>query len=151
MSQNKLDIWELLRNIDDKNNKFIVELPEDEKKGFAPIVALRWLSGGGNQVQLLNLNELVNSTVFNLYKHPNLLYSLMVASTPKHRKNYNWVKGHKKKKMTKRIDVIRRYLDVSPYEAESFLPLYSNEDVLDMAQALGEPAESIKLLKSEMK
>ena len=100
---------------------------------------------------LVDVQEVVNSTVFNLYKHPDLLYGLMLASTPTGRKNYSWIKSAKKKKTSKRVDVIRRYLEVSPYEAESFVPLYTDDDILDMATALGETTEAIKLLKSELK
>ena len=151
MSASKLDIWELLRNIDDNNRDFLDNLPEEQRKGFVPVVTMRWLSGSGKDAHLLNINEVVNSTVFNLYKHPDLLYGLMVASTPIGRKNYNWIKSAKKKKTSRRVDVIRRYLDVSPAEAESFVPLYSDDDILDMATALGETTEAIKLLKSELK
>lgn len=152
MSANKLDIWELLRNIDDNKREFLDNLPTEQVKGFVPIVTLRWLSGSGNAAQLLNLNELVNSTAFNLYKHPELLYGLMVVATPKGRKNYQWIRPAKKTKATsRRVDVIRRYLDVSQTEAESFVPLYTSDDILDMATALGETSEAIKLLKSELK
>lgn len=151
MSANRLDIWELLRNIDDNNRQFLDGLPEDQKKGFVPVVTLRWLSGSGNATHLLNINEIVNSTVFNLYKHPGLLYDLMLVATPTGRKNYNWTKAAKKKKVSRRVDIIRRYLDVSPFEAESFSPLYTNTDLLDMAEGLGETAADIKLLKSELK
>lgn len=152
MAENKLDIWELLRKIDDKDRDFLTKLTTEQRKGFVPIVTLRWLTGGGNDAQVLNLNEIVNSTVFNLYKHPGLLYDLMIAATPKGRKQYRWIKAAKKKKTTsRRADVIRRYLDTSPAEAESFIPLYSDEEILDMATALGETSEAIKLLKSELK
>lgn len=151
MSASKLDIWELLRKIDDNERSYLTDLPAEKRKGFVPVVTMRWLSGGGNESQILNLNEVVNSTVFNLYKHPDLLYGLMVAATPVGRKRYDWTKSAKKKKTSKRVDVIRRYLEVSPEEAESFSPLYSDEDILDMATALGETSEAIKLLKSELK
>lgn len=151
MSASKLDIWELLRSIDDNNRDFLDNLPAEQRKGFVPIVTLRWLSGSSNDVHLLNLNEVVNSTVFNLYKHPDLLYALMLASTPAGRKNYNWIKSAKKKKTSKRVDVICRYLEVSPSEAESFIPLYTEADIIDMATALGDTMEAINLLKSELK
>lgn len=151
MTASKLDIWELLRNIDDNNREFLKQLPAEQRKGFAPIVALRWLSGSGNDTHMNNLNELVNSTVFNLYKHPDLLYGLMVASTPTGRKQYNWVKAAKKKKTTSRVDVVRRYLAVSPHEAEEFAALYTPADILEMSEALNDTKEFIQKLKSELK
>lgn len=151
MSASKLDIWELLRSIDKKDRNFLTKLSEAQRKGFAPIVALRWLSGSGNAVQLCNVNELVNSTVFNLYKHPDLIYKLMVAATPVGSKNYNWVKPHKKSKMTKRVDVIKRYLDVPSKQAAEFAELYTDEEVLEMCDALGETKEFVKALKAEIK
>lgn len=148
---NKLDIFELLRHIDDKDKQFLESLTPELRKGFAPIVALRWLSGSGNDSQLLNLNELVNSTVFNLYSHPELLYRMMTISTPKGRKNYKWIKTASKVNTSMRESVIMRYLDCSPHEAKEFVSLYSNDDIIEMGDALGETAEFMKKLKSEIK
>lgn len=148
---NKLDIFELLGKIDKKDWGFLDGLSEEQRKGFAPIVVLRWLSGSGNQTHLLNVNTLVNSTVFNLYKHPDLLYKLMVAATPPGKKNYNWVKTKKKEKATKRIDVVKRYLNVPTRQAEEYVRLYSNEDILEMSEALGDLPDFVKQLKSELK
>ena len=152
MAANKLDIFELLRHIDDGDRGFLDGLTEEQRKGFVPIVTLRWLSGSGKDVQLLNVNEVVNSTVFSLYKHPDLLYKLMVAATPRGRKQYNWVKVAKKEKATLRADVIMRYFDeVSPREANEYISLYTPEEFIEMAEALGETKEYIQKLKSELK
>ncbi len=151
MAESKLDIWELLRAIDDNKRAFLKQLPEAQRKGFAPIVVLRWLSGSGDQAQLHNLNELVNSTVFNLYKHPDLLYRLMTAATPACRKQYQWIKPHKKAKLSKRIDVIKRYLSVPNRQAFEFTELYTDDDILEMSDALGDDKDFTKLLKAEMK
>lgn len=152
MSANKLDIFELLRHIDDDDRGFLDNLADDQRKGFVPVVTLRWLTGSGNDAQLLNLNEVVNSTVFSLYKHPDLLYKLMLVATPKGRKQYNWVKQAKKEKATLRAEVIMRYFDeVSPREANEFIDLYTADEFVEMAEALGETKEYIQKLKSELK
>lgn len=148
---NKLDIFDLLSKIDKKDQSFLGSLPEDQRKGFAPIVVLRWLSGSGNDSQLLNVNMLVNSTAFNLYKHPDLLYKLMVVATPPGKKNYSYIKTKKKEKVSKRIDVVKRYLDVPTNQAEGYVKLYTNEDILEMSEALGDAPDYTKLLKAELK
>lgn len=148
---NKLDIWELLGKIDSGDQTFLKTLPEEQRKGFAPIVALRWLSGGGDENQLLNLNELVNSTVFNLYRHPDLIYSLMVTATPRKKHNYNWLKVKGKTKVTKSLDVIKRYLSVSTRDAVAFAPLYNREHILEMSEELGDDSDFQKQLKAELK
>lgn len=148
---NKLDIFELLRHIDDKDNTFLKSLSDDSRKGFMPVVTLRWLSGSGNNIQLMNLNELVNSTVFNLHAHPELLYRLMTISTPKGRKNYKWIKTPSKRNTTMRNEVLMRYLNCSPHEAKEFANLYTSEDIIEMCESLGETAEFMKKLKSELK
>jgi hypothetical protein len=151
MSANKLDIFELLRHIDRQDRDFISNLPEEDRKGFVPVVAMRWLSAGGMDAQLLNVNEIVNSTVFSLYKHPELLYRLMVAATPESPKQYNWLKTAKKDKMSMKVDVIRRYQDVSPHEAVELLMLFSDAEIMEMAEGIGESQDFIKKLKSELK
>lgn len=148
---NKLDIWELLPKIDAGDREFLATASEEQRKGFAPIVVLRWLSGGKNPTQLLNLNNVVNPTVFSLYKHPDLLYRLMVAATPPGKKNYEWIKVKKKEKNTRRVDVVKRFLDVPSRQAKEYAVLYSDDEIVEMSESLGDPADVIKLLKSELK
>lgn len=150
-AKNKPDIFELLGHIDRQNAGYLKGLPEEERKGFAPIVTLRWLSGSGDAAQLLNVNELVNSTVFNLHKHPDLLFKLMIIATPPKKHSYRYLKPMGKIKVTKRLDVIKRFLGVSTRDANDFVPLYSPEDILEMSEELGDDADFIKQLKSEIK
>jgi hypothetical protein len=75
----------------------------------------------------------------------------MVAATPTGRKNYSWVKQKKRTKTSKRVDVVMRTLNVSPSQAEGYVEVYSNEEILEMAEDLGETKEFIQQLKSEMK
>lgn len=151
MSSTKLDIFELLGNIDSNNTDFLRSLPPETAKTFVPVVTARWLSGSGDDNHLLGINEVINPLVFSLYKHPELMYRLMIAVTPTTKKRYSWVKTVHAKSVDRKLGVIARYLDCSLVEARQFSAMYSNDNILEMADALGETPEFIKQLKPDLK
>lgn len=146
----KLDIWEVLRKIDSHDMSYYDNLPEQSKSGLVPIVTMRWLSGTTNNSQLITLNGIVNGLVFNLHKHPALLYKLMVIATPCSKKDYKWFSQKKKVTATKSEDILIRYLECSPREAKEFMKLYKPTDIIEMAEALGEPKDVIKGITTEL-
>src|SRR2546426_9296481 len=73
----KLDIFEVLRNADMGNKDYYANLDEESKKGFAPIVAMRWFSSAPDssahqEYLLLMTNEILNLNFWALQNHPEL-------------------------------------------------------------------------------
>lgn len=147
----KLDMFEVLRRIDKQDITFYDNLEPAQKKGFVPLLTMRWLSSG-SKVQQQLLNTIVNPMVFKLHRHPALLYKLMVATSDGKSKRYSWIKKKgKDKNPTMSIEVIARYCDVSRKDAARYKSQFSSEDILDMAESLGYDKDQVKKLKTELK
>lgn len=148
---NPLDLFDLLNKVDANNRDHYSDLTPEAQKAFAPIVVERWLSSSRDKSQLLLLNATVNTMTFHLYKHPELLYKLMVASTPKGKHHYKWMPRKKKAKLTKKVDTVARYMECSQKDAIFYLNNLKMQDVLDMATEMGESADFLRDIKAEYK
>ena len=147
----KLDMFEVLKQIDKQNITFYDNLEPAQKKQFVPLLTMRWLSSG-SKVQQQMLNTIVNPMVFKLHRHPGLLYKLMVATSDGKAKRYSWVKKKSKEKNpAMSIEIIARYYEVSKKDAARYRSQLSSEDILDMADSLGYDKDQIKKLKTELK
>lgn len=147
----KLDIFSLLGSIDSsRSGDVYAGLSDDERKGFAPLVVMRWMTGTSDERQIMMLNEFVNPYVFPLAKHPHLLmHSLQVASS-KRPKRYAWlgVKGGKKSTLANKA--IAEYFDYSAREVNLLNPRPSNAEILQMAEELGWQKDEMTKLKKEL-
>ncbi len=146
----KLDIFELLGKLNNpKSGDIYSTLTEEEKKGFAPIVVLRWMSGTSDERQIMLLNEFVNPYVFALGKHPHLLMLLLQVASSKTNKRYYWqgIKG--KQKNVEASRVVAEYFDMSEREVKTLNPFPPEAEVMQMAESLGWQKEEITKLKKE--
>ena len=147
----KLDIFKLLGMIGSKSSGDIYKgLSDDEKKGFAPLVVMRWMSGTGDQRQIMALNTFANRFIFPLGKHPHLLMQLLQACSSKAGGRAQWlaIKGGTKKTQL-RNEVIMEYFDYSVNELRALTVFPSNDDVIQMAEELGWQKEELAKLKKE--
>ena len=149
MSEKK-DIFEVLNKLDEGDIEYFKNLSEKELKQLPPYVLMRWLSGTRNSKQVILVNELVNSTVFNLHEHNKLLWKLLMASSDGQQKKYKWMKkGKKNPKFSNTLDIIKEYYNCSRERANEYLNLLDCESVVDMAESLGEQDDIIKKIKKE--
>ena len=153
MAQYKTDIFEVLGNLNKKNHQYYTGLTEEEQKSIAPVVLMRWLSGTSNPVQVLLLNELVNPYVFSLQKHKQLLFDLMCTCTPGKFYKYTWLKANtgRQKNKPQAVEILCRQYDYSTVHATEVLPLFSDEEIISLAEGLGYQKEEITKLKAELK
>lgn len=148
----KLDIFKLLGMIGSKNSGDIYKgLSDDEKKGFAPLVAMRWMSGTSDQRQIMALNTFANRFIFPLGKHPHLLMQLLQACSSKNGGRAQWlgIKGGSKKTQL-RNEVIMEYFDYSTNELRALTVFPTNDEIVQMAEELGWQKEEVAKLKKEM-
>jgi hypothetical protein len=149
----KLDIFQLLGKINNPNSGDIYEtLTDDEKKGFAPLVVMRWLSGTKDVRQLMALNHFVNPYIFTLAKHPHLLMQLMQVASSKTGGRNQWLgikAGSKRNPLTQ--EVVKLYFGYSSRELNKLTVLPSEEDLVSMAEELGWQKDEISKLKKEFK
>lgn len=92
----ELNIWDTLAAIDQRKFGYWNSLTEDERKGFAPIVVLRWLSiisqpNEDAELLLFLVNEIANVNFFDLYEHPELQMLLMTSCGLGRKLNHKWL------------------------------------------------------------
>jgi len=150
----KLDIFDVMRNIDVKNRGYYSSLSDEEKKALAPIVIMRWMTGiGASARQVYFMNEIVNPYVFSLHRHPELLVKLMMVCTGGRKSHYKWRKREKKNATgtSKLVELVCSYFGYSKADASDALPLLSDDDLLSYAVQLGYQPDELKTLKRDMK
>lgn len=145
----KLDIFKVLADLDSDDHLVYRKLTDDEKKGFAPLVIMRWMTGTSDQRQIIAMNSFANRFIFPLGKHPELLAQLLTSCSSKQRRRYNWLGIKSSKKKTLSHLAVQEYLDYSVQEMRKLDFLPPNEEILEMAEALGWQKDEIAKLKKE--
>jgi len=146
-----LDIFQLLGSIDKNDTLLYSKLSDEQKKGYSPLIAMRWTTGTSDTKQILYVNELVNRYVFPLGKHPELLYKLQCAASSKTPRRYGWLGAKNTVKKVKGIDVVMDYYNFGPKKAKDAMRILDAEDILGMAEELGYQKEELAKLKKELK
>ena len=152
MKKFALDIFDLLRRINDPNSKDIyLTLSEEQQKAISPLVVMRWLSGTKDQRQIIALNTFANKFIFPLAKHPHLQMQLLQACSSKTNGRGSWlgIKGGVKTNL--RNEVLADYFDYSINEIRALTVFPSDEEIVMMAEELGWQKDEIAKLKKEQK
>lgn len=154
-TQNKaysLDIFTLLEQINNKDYFFYEELTDEERKGFVPLLTMRWLSGTDEPAQIVLLNEVVNPYVFSLHNHRNLLYKLLTICAVKPQK-YKWIKNQSKNsnKLKHVVALLCKHYNYSSRRVLEIINFLSNEQILQIAEQHGLQQNEIQEIKKELK
>ena len=148
----KLDIFDLLNKLNSKSSGDIyAKLSDEERKGFAPLIVMAWMSGTTDERQIVLLNEFVNKYVFTLAKHPHLLMMLLQVASSKTPKRYQWLAVKNKPKKAQTLKVIQEYFEMSERESKLMNPQPQPEELMLMAEELGWQSDEINALKKELK
>ncbi len=147
----KIDVFEILKQIDKRDVTYFKSLTDDQKKQVVPLLLMRWISSG-TPMQTQLVNAIINPLIFKLYKHPELLYKLLVTCSDGKSRRYNWVKKKSKDKSSPvTIEVISEYYRCSKSDAMRFKKNLEMGDVIDMADSLGYDKDKIAKIKVEYK
>ena len=152
-TKSKLNIFQVLARFNKKNRNVYTDLSDEERKGFHPLVIMRWLSGTSYRLQVMMLNEYVNPYVFSLNKHPELLSNLMVTSSSGTGGRVKWIKQSAKRpsKTPNVVNVVSQFYGYNKADAQAALPLLNSEQIMQYAEHLGIQPTDIKLIKKELK
>jgi len=147
----KLDLFEMLGCLNEKDIDYFSNLPPENQKYVVPLVLQRWLTGTNDPRQVVLVNEVVNPFVFNLYKHPHLMWLLMTIVTSGIQKRYTWPSQKSKVGLTKPVaaSAVKEYYKYSSADANDAVKLLSCEQVIDIAQSLGYQQDEITKIKKE--
>ena len=138
----KLNIFDVLKQINAKNYNYLNDLPESLRNQFSSYMTYRWMYGTDNPEQLTLMGYYVNDKVLQLANHPNLLYKLYCTSSCNRNTRYSWV--FPKKDSSVQIKIISEYLSCSYRVARLHLPSFTRDDIIEMAHELGYQDAEIK-------
>lgn len=154
MTDHKLDIFELLKEIDKGNYRYFDNLTEEQIASFSPLVVMRWMSGTDDAKQILRLNTILNPRIYNLAKHKELLYKTLCVCSNKQYKRYTWMKVLNAKKVGNCDDVLQiiaKYYSTSIKDSKQIQKILSVEDFTGILTSLGYQTEDIKKYKKMFK
>jgi len=152
MKEKALDIFELLGSLGSRDLFIWDKLDEAQRKGFAPLVVMRWLSGVNDPARVVFVNVTMNKNVFPLQKHPSLLMKLGAASCRgTENKRCQWLKQKKSKNDRASVAVVARYYECSKREATMHMRHLSIQDLVQMAEEMGMEKAEIDKIKKEDK
>jgi len=147
----KLNLDSVLQALDRQDLDYYSKLTDEEKKAYSPFILMRYMASAGPQSHqapyaVIAINELVNKSLFELGKHPELQHKLLcLAGLGK--KQYRPYLGSKNaKSKTKIVD-------------EFFMTLYPGINATELAilkskhdkNTLRELGEDAGLSKAEIK
>lgn len=157
----KLDLFnQLLPAIDKRDFGFYSRLSDEEKKGFAGVVALRAMSGCADfdrdmcEYAIQAANE-ANKDFWNsqLTKHPELQYLILASMGIGGKVRHEWIKAPTGKKVNAKItDTLRRYYpSASIDELLMFISMNDIDSLLEVGKMLGLQKDAMDDYKKEIR
>lgn len=158
----KLDIKEVLKNIDANNTDWYMNLPDEDKKGFDPFIVMQFLSSSSNNfdhADALELsNHVLNKNFSDIYQDKELFYRLACVCRSHRKKAFRpFVKPPKSKKsqsLMQRLASEYACENVSQGEAEMIVKknlVYGIDYWQELAESLDWSDADIKKLIAEIK
>ena len=140
-------IFDILRNIDERNYQYYSTLSDADKKQ-AGFMMLKWMSCTNDATKALMVNAVANKAMFKLSKYPELCYHMLAACGTGHEEFYTYRK--KKPKSTKRpitVSMLKEFYNVSTRDAVEDSEVMDVESMVVIANELGRWDEETKLRK----
>lgn len=145
------DLFQGLADLSKRDLRWYEGLSDEDQKAALPFVITRWMTGTSDQAQIVRINTFVNPYVFSLSTEKGLLFSLLAAAATGKSKRYTWLKAPGAKAATKlRLEVIKRYYDVSTREATGYADIIDADDIMMMAEECGLDKDELAKLKKEV-
>lgn len=151
MAERPLDIFKVLEQVDTKQHDAFSNFTDVEKKGYAPLVVQRWLTGTYNKTQIILINELLNPYVFSLQQHKELLWKLTTVCTSGTKQRYVWNKTLTDSSTNSEcIKCIKQYFNYNTKHAKIVYNTIDKLLVIDMAEELGYTDSDINKIRKEL-
>lgn len=157
----KLDIKEVLKNIDSNNKEWFSNLSDEDKNGFDPFIVMQFLSSASNTEQhedaLMMTNEVLNKHFTTIYPNRELFYRLCCVCRANGKTFRPFMKPPKSKKSQTLVQkLLMEYSDENMSEEECAMMIQKNKIYgLDFWEELAEsydwPDSEIKKLVKELK
>lgn len=149
MAERKFDIFDVIKEIEGIQMDFFDNLADYEVKQISPYIIMKWMSGVKDPKQLIMINDVVNSWVFAMYKHPKLVYKLLMTAATRKDKRVSWIKRPKNEKLPVSTSLVQEYYNCSASHARDYLRILTKDDIFEIAESLGTTKEILTKLKKE--
>jgi hypothetical protein len=161
MAEYKLDMFKrLLPGLDKRDLKLWSKLSEDERKGFADIVALRYMSAvQTNDKDIIDYhielaNEFGNKHMWHpeIRKYPELQMMLLAMVGVGKVQRHEWMPKPKAQKKNKVLEMLGEiYPTWKRDELELYFEINSEDELMDLFESMGHQKEELKKIKAEVK
>lgn len=147
----KLDIFWVLKQLDNKSFDLWDQLTEEQRKEVSPFVILRWLSGCADPEQLVMLGEVACACLFEFGQKKELMLKVLTACTANGSKRYKWInpKGSAKAS-SKAVQLIAVTYGMSMRHAADVRPQFTTDELLMLAEAQAWQKDELKDLQKEL-
>lgn len=152
----KLNIFDALRSIDTQRFDGYSKLTDEEKKGFGIPVVMRWLSAVENKslqpYYLTMVNEYVNADLWQVAKHPELVWKLMCVCGSGSPQRHVSITKKGSKRSTSKIDqfILQYNPSFNDMEIGIIRSRLTKEKLKELAENAGCTDEEIKGLLNEL-
>lgn len=140
----KFDIFPFLAKLNRGDFLAYQKLDSDDQKQVSAFTCMGFLSGTTDRLQVVLLNQFVNTYVFTLPKEQ--LFLLMGISTSGRVGSVKWP-GQLKNSNTGALKVISEFYECSSREALLMVQNFTQDEVVAMAEQLGYAEDDLKKLK----
>jgi hypothetical protein len=154
----KLDLMGTLEAADRGLKDYYSNLTEEERKGFAPKVVMRWLSvlsdkSREREYAILAVNELINLRLYELSKHPELVWLLMTVAGTGKKQYHQWIPTKKADSKTPLFDKLinAQWPLINEEERDLLKSLRTQEEWMKFAKGSALSDKELKDLKDELK
>jgi hypothetical protein len=158
-AKRKLDIFSVLKSLDQRDLEFYKNLTPEERKEFAPVVVMRWMSAvkGSdelNEYYIHQVNDRINKNLWHsgLTKHTELIAKSMAMCGIGKKCDHVWVKGFGREKNSKFVDFLRQfYPTASKFEIEYLISINTEDQLVNLVRESGLQDGEMKSLVKEIK
>ena len=155
----RLDIREVLAQLDRRSMGYYERLGEAEQKAFEPFVVMRFLSACGDDedldlahYQISSVNTVVNRHYSVVSRHPELQWKLLASCGLGVKRYHPWIPPGKRSRRTNRLDdLLRRFAPMaSPTEIAVLKRVNSPDDLVSLAEDYALPEGEIREIRKEL-
>ena len=132
-----LDIKDEMYFADKKKYEWLSEQTPELAKSFSPLVAMKWLSvvdGPESGYYIQMTNDLINVGLWEMSKHPDLLWKLMCVVGTGRQQRHGWIKLASSRKSLNKLDQF--FLSLHPHFNDDELALYRSKFTVDSLKQL---------------
>lgn len=151
LADHKLDIFETLKAIDNRDFDYLDRQPEEARKGFAGPVVLRWASavspnGDIADLNLMSVNTRANLHFFDLGDYPDLQYRLLASAGFRMRQKHQWIAMPARQKSASGLHrfLSKYWPDASDDELDILLAQFTREKFIDFLNDLALDPKTLK-------